>query len=124
MLLQILHISIIASLLFQQCQLAAVCILFKVKQPYLTRNVCLDRNNPYSECKAHCQLVKRINEQENQENNSKIFFKEQAEFVAHLKRPTLKPKYFFDTRFVWENHQYEEILSGFCVCFYPPPDQA
>ena len=118
-----LHIAVIIALLTQQLQMVVVCAVFKAQQSYLSKNVCINRNNPKSKCKAHCQLVKRINEQEKQESENRMPFKEQTEFTAHFERPALKSKYFSDARIVWMSHWSKEILSGFCECYYPPPEQ-
>lgn len=117
----LLHITLITALFIQQLQMAVICVVFKAQQSYLIKNECVNRNNPRSKCKAHCQLSKRINEQEKQETENKIPFKEQSEFVARFEKPSIKIFQLSISKPVWEK-QADEILSiGFhCQPFQPP----
>lgn len=123
MLRLLLHLILFTALLTQQLQMVVVCAVFKAQQSYLIKNECVNRNNPHNECKAHCQLSKRMNEQEEQKSSSEISFKESEEFVAQFHKPVLTAKYFTETGLTLAGSLFIGILTGFCECYYPPPEQ-
>lgn len=123
MLKTFVHITLITALFMQQLQMVVVCAVFKAQQSYLTKNECVNRNSPHNQCKAHCQLSKRISEQEKKESTNQIPFKEQTEFVAGFHKPVVSIKLFSETGLTWAHCIPIKILSGFSEYCYPPPEQ-
>lgn len=122
MLKALLHITLITALFMQQLQMVVVCAVFKAQQSYLTKNECVNRNNPHNECKAHCQLSKRISEQEKKESTNEIPFKEQTEFVAGFEKTTLKKFQANIPKQVWKMQSDEKFAVGFHRLHFQPPE--
>ena len=121
MLKLLLHIALITALLTQQLQMVVVCAVFKAQQSYLSKNVCVNRDNPNSKCSAHCQLVKRMNEKEKQESENKIPLKEEIEFIEQFEKPSLKIFRLCIPKINYKKQADETLSSGFhCQPFQPP----
>ncbi len=122
MLKSLLHIALISALFTQQLQVVVVCAVFKAQQSYLSKNVCINRTAPNNKCHAHCQLVKRINEQEKQESENKIPLKEQSEFVARFEKPSLNIFRLKIQQPIWKKQANEKLSIGFQCQPYLPPE--
>lgn len=122
MLKLLLHIILSIALLTQQLQMAVVCVVFKMEQNYLIQNTCINRSNPKSKCKAHCQLSKRMGEQEKQEQENKILLKEETEFVARFEKLSLKVAELKEKKNVWRKVSDEKLLSGVLNERIQPPE--
>lgn len=80
------YIFLTCVMLLQQLQMVVVCTIFLSQQEYLIKYSCVNRHNPHSKCWAHCQLSKRITEQEKNQQQSKILLKEESEFYVWFRR--------------------------------------
>jgi hypothetical protein len=121
MLKLLVHTSLALALLTQQLQMAVVCVAFKMEQNYLIQNSCINRSNPNSKCKAHCQLSKRMGEQEKQEQENKILLKEESEFVARVEKVSLNVLELMEKKNVWIKVKDEKLRTGvFCKLIQPP----
>jgi hypothetical protein len=58
---------------------------FKINQTYIAKELCVNRNNPNSNCNGHCYLCKQLNKEERPEgtggSSSKEKFEVQLFFV-------------------------------------------
>jgi hypothetical protein len=52
---------------------------FKINQTYIARELCVNRNNPNSNCKGQCYLCKQLNKQEKPEGTNGTTGKEKLE---------------------------------------------
>lgn len=77
----LLYIALVVALLLQQLQVPLLCLTFKMNQPYLVKNLCINRNNPHSQCCAHCCLKKGFQNHAKEQKQSGFILKEQPEFV-------------------------------------------
>jgi hypothetical protein len=123
MLKLLLHTILVLALLTQQLQMAVVCVAFKMEQTYLIKTACINRNNPNSKCKAHCQLSKRIGEKEKQEQENKILLKDETEFVARFETLSLKVAELREKKNVWRKVNDEKLLTGTLNEKIQPPEK-
>jgi hypothetical protein len=122
MLKLLFHITLVLALLTQQLQMAVVCVAFKMEQKYLTQTACINRSNPNSKCKAHCQLSKRMGEQEKQEQQNKILLKDETDFVARFEKLSLKVLELKKKKNVWRKMSDEKLLTGVLNERIQPPE--
>jgi hypothetical protein len=104
---------------------AAVYIVFKINQPYIVKNLCIERDIAESTCKGCCQLKEKINETRQQEPNVPNSQKQQKEissFSFYLSHQRLTPMCNFrqiaSTVATSVNNQYAYLST--CDCFHPP----
>lgn len=63
-------ILLILLMLIQLFSRTGVYLCWKMNQDYLTKHVCVNRNNPKSCCQAKCQLTKRLTTLDNSESQN------------------------------------------------------
>ena len=95
------------------CQLSGryfVMLDFYINQEFIAKNLCINRNNPGMKCNGHCQLKRKLSEEEKKEqesperrtdNRSEIFY------AACFYQDSLKPLF----RNIIRNHQYPHSIG-------------
>ncbi len=124
MLKLLLHITLAVALLTQQVGMLVVCVAFKMEQNHLIQTACINRDNPNSKCKAHCQLSKRIDEQERQEQQNRIPLKEQTEYTAHFEAFSMKALRPEPEQRIWRKGNDERLLDCIAPALIQPPGQS
>lgn len=67
------HLITVFFLLLWLCQLSGryfIMFEFYLNQAYIAKNLCINRSNPQMHCNGHCQMKKKLREEDkqNQEN--------------------------------------------------------
>jgi hypothetical protein len=60
------------SLVIHSLSFAIIYASFKIQQDYIAANLCVKKDEPVNTCQGHCQLKKKIQEHEDQEEESPL----------------------------------------------------
>jgi hypothetical protein len=80
------HLITVFFLLVWLCQLSGryfIMFEFYLNQSYIAKNLCINRNNPQMHCNGHCQMKKKLSEEDkqNQENPERRVENKSEQFV-------------------------------------------
>ena len=99
---------------------AAVYISFKINQDYIEKYLCVNRDNPESECHGCCQLEKEMKKQQETKSNMPDTQLKKIEiqyFPTSLNNLKLFPS---DFEKHIQPYQYPRYSKAFKEIFHPP----
>ncbi len=64
---QVLAISFVLLLFLQPLSKIWIYVSFKINQDYIAKNLCINRDKPAMHCNGKCQLIKKLNEADKDE---------------------------------------------------------
>ena len=68
-------------------------VYFHVNKEFISKQLCVNRNNPQVHCNGHCYLSKQLKKAEQNEKQSAQFLKDKEEIISNQAQ-SFSPHYF------------------------------
>ncbi len=110
---QLIALLLVLSIAWNILAEAAVYISFKINQDYIAKNLCINRDNPESDCHGCCQLKKEIQEQQESREETPQTESKKSEILYFSHENTFNsPVAKFENKFVlpsFESYAYSSV---------------